>query len=360
MFNDASIANMIQEVSDEIAKDTEMTGGSARAGSAGPGSAGSKSGSFYAALNAVRANDKPNATKIRVIKSLISIISQKLNNGNRSAVLRMIGDATNEILALNSDSDFDIQSLLTQVAPANDWKRDDKSQLEYTDANGKTMTLQEYYASVKDAALLPSKASATLACFNLATSNDLLTDPINHACLKTLVEPAVLRMTDAEVNKLAPDVVFGVLKYLGFQMQERNGKNVVQSYDSWVKPERIAKLKEANSKSYWHGREFCNKLVNYINSRSKILNKGSSSKVEDLRKIGLYPARPGSNPPINLSNMRGEIDLSLNRIMFAIRPFVNAIAGPYAGYTGLGGGMVLPVGVMPSRRSTIDWFKLSN
>ena len=53
--------------------------------------------------------------------------------------------------------------------------------------------------------------------------------------------------------------------------------------------------------------------------------------------------------------MRGEIDLSLNRMLFAIRPFINAVAGPYAGYTGLGGGnMVVPVGVMPSRRSSID------
>jgi hypothetical protein len=216
------------------------------------------------------------------------------------------------------------------------------------------MTLQEYFVLKGKDALLPGIYSGnTLSCFNLSTSGDLLSAANTDPCLVALVSNEVINMTDAEVNNLAPNVVFGILKYLGFQMQDKNGKNVVQSYDSWVSNERIVKLNQAAGQK-WIGSPLCNKLVNYINSRPKILNKGSSSKVEDLRKIGLYPARPGSNPPINLSNMRGEIDLSLNRIMFAIRPFVNAIAGPYAGYTGLGGSMVLPVGVMPSRRSTID------
>ena len=279
------------------------------------------------------------------------------------AAIEALNIINNTIEAINSKSgNIDLITTVGKLGAKKDWIRNNDLDLVYTEADGKEISLAQYYIKKENEATLKNQTLGnSLKCFSTSSTNtiDSAKDSTD-ACVKVLLGDDVLKMNSVEVAKLHPEVVFGVLKYLGFQMQESGGLNQVQSWSAWTKTVNLKTMnkfaQETPGVTYWQGQNVVSNLINFINSRPAILNKGASSKVEDVRKIGLMASK--NSYRTDLSNHRNAIDMALNTLMFQVRGLMPSAGltpfNAYSAYTASGGAMVVPVGVQPSRRASID------
>lgn len=275
--------------------------------------------------------------------------------------LNMVSNAK-EALASGSGN-IELITSVGKLGAKKDWIRGDTLDLVYTETDGTQISLETYYVKKGTEATLKNQTlENSLKCFSKHTDKTAETVPNADPCMNVLFDSDVLNMNSVEVAKLHPEVVFGVLKFLGFQMQESGGLNQVQSWSAWLKTVNGKRMNEAalaratTGATHWQGQNFVSNLINFINSRPAILNKGASSKVEDVRKIGLAASKNSFRT--DLSNHRNAIDMALNTLMFQVRGLMPraglAPFNAYSAYTASGGAMVVPVGVQPSRRASID------
>lgn len=262
------------------------------------------------------------------------------------------------LAAINAPAGNDLAVALS-AGDLEKWVRaGDDSHLEIT-KNGKTMNLADYWSEPG------SKGNVTAigelgTCFNQSTSGNF-SSASRPECDALVVTPGapgsdyakLAALSQENVNKISPAVLFGVLKYLGFQMANNNGLNEVQTYASWwtnLKQEDKEKLKP--DVNLPHGlKPFLEKAIAFINGNPAILNKGVESKCEDKAGYGLRCTK-GKHNPRSFDEFRNQIDLTLNRFRGIPAGLMGVGAVGYQPY-GLTGGAAVPIGLLPSGTGSV-------
>ena len=293
------------------------------------------------------------------LEAQLSSAAIKLDDVAHLTLFRVIQRAVMDL-----SPDEDISSLLSgpkgKKGTTSKWSRDVNDELQFAlPEPGKFQTLAEYFAAGNDARL-PNSNVKTLACFNQNTTGNIQSNE-NSDCTKALVAVDFGSLGRPGTEKLSPEVVFGILKYLNFQMKSNNNVNKVQRWSEWAKENRgaLAKLnqesKKVNGGAEWSGQGTVQALIDYMDANPAILNKNNFSEGKDKRLIGLVKARTGSNPRIDLGDYRTTIDNALNQLLFQVRGLMPSFGmAPFAPYLTGGAVSVLPVGVMPSARPSVD------
>lgn len=268
----------------------------------------------------------------------------------------LYGSAMALLGAINSPTGTD----LTEALSAGDlekWVRaGDDSHLEIT-KDGKTMNLAQYWSSEPGSKGGVAEVANLGICFNESTSGNFSSAPRNE-CDDLVVTPGapgsdyakLADLSQADVNKISPAVLFGILKYLGFQMANNNGLNEVQTYASWWTNLNQAdkdKLKPTNVAT--HGlKPFLEKAIAFINANPAILNKGVESKCEDKAGYGLRCTQNKHNPR-SFDEFRNQIDLTLNKFRGIPAGLLGVGSVGFVPYGMTGGAAVaVPIGLMPS------------
>jgi hypothetical protein len=256
---------------------------------------------------------------------------------------------------LSASGTTTLQALLT-AKDAGKWVRaGDDSHLEIT-SNGKTMTLAQYWAS-NGARPAVSNTGVLGSCFNDSTNGNILSNPEPECDAMLINGPdadTLSKLSTPQVNNLSPAVVFGILKYLGFQMTNNNGLNEVQSWKSWWAntPSEVKDNLTGGSGNPLTIKGFLERAIVFINSNPAILNKGANLKCEDKAGYGLRCVSAKHNPK-SFDEFRSQIDLTLNKFRGLPMGMMGMGSVGFTPYGMMGGGAAVPIALLPSGRGSV-------
>lgn len=162
------------------------------------------------------------------------------------------------------------------------------------------------------------------------------------------------RVAPSAIDKMEPQVVYNVLKSLGFKGVSTAGGVRCQSYSEWwggLSKDQQALLRDGNGKV--PSQEFLSNLVCYLNRNPAIINAGSSVR-GDADKYNVQPARFSARVGYSLDDLRNVVDSGLNTYSARVLGLPFLRMGMRGGEIKLAGGAMAPAYLLPSTHQPVE------
>jgi hypothetical protein len=208
------------------------------------------------------------------------------------------------------------------------------------------ISLAEYYADNSDGAGMGGREGRAagfkfadhedkFACFRqgetMWNDNGTAAKP---ECSNAIKNPALWKTTHTDIAKMSPEVVFNILKSLGFKGEQTSKGVVCQSYDSWrAKLNSDQKTALGFNSNQFPNAQFVSNLVAFMNANPAILNKKSADPT-GKDAYGVHAATFNKRVDHSLDDLRYRINSAYDTVRWRFNGLYGALPGNFRLFTG--------------------------